>query len=61
MARKVKKPASPYANMSGGKTAEDSPGWNAATMGNRTGWHKGVYYVDGKPARDTRNYRKRAG
>jgi hypothetical protein len=31
-----------------GGMAEDSPGWNAATMGNRTGYQQGKYYVAGR-------------
>lgn len=42
----------------GKKITEDDPRFDPRTMGNRTGWYKGVYYVNGKPARDTRNYTK---
>jgi len=31
------------------RITEDDPRWNASTMGNRTGWYKGVYYKNGKP------------
>lgn len=28
---------------------EDEPCWDASTMGNRTGWQDGVWYIDGEP------------
>lgn len=40
------------------RITEDDPRWNASTMGNRTGYYKGQYYVSGKKARGGRNYNK---
>jgi hypothetical protein len=40
------------------RITEDDPRWNAATMGNRTGYYKGTYYERGKKSRGARNYNK---
>jgi hypothetical protein len=46
------------ANIPPSRITEDDPRWNARTMGNRTGYHKGVYYERGKKSRGARNYNK---
>jgi hypothetical protein len=43
------------------RITEDDPRWNAATMGNRTGWHRGSWYERGRKTRGVRNYRKSSG
>ncbi len=45
----------------GHKCMEDMPCWDARTMGNKEGWHKGKYYKNGKPVKDSRNYIQEAG
>lgn len=44
------------------KVAEDDPGFNPRTMGNKRGYGKdGTYYEGGKKSKGARNYSKGSG